>query len=197
MRRRLRLFIKANNFPWETFKKYWKNSSRSELLMDILFPLLISVGLTWLTSFYIDDFSRLIGKFQQLSGQLIAAISILAGFNVASITIISTANEPTNRLRRIPSTTNPSMSMYEVLISFFTWAVIIQLIVVLVGIILFYTGSLVPSDLYHEIPIWAWLVSVIVLFITIHSMFISIRNMKTLFLYVTYRDTSTPPTPGP
>lgn len=196
MRRRLRLFVKANNFPWETFKKYWKNSSRSELLMDILCPLIISVGLIRLTSFYIDDFSRLIEKFQQLSGQLIAAISILAGFNIASITIISTANEPTNRLRQIPSTTNRSMSMYEVLISFFTWAVIIQLIVVLVGIVLFYAGSLVPSNLYHEIPIWAWVASSAVLFITIHSMFISIRNMKTLYLYVTYRG-STPPTPGP
>ncbi|MEK4195964.1 hypothetical protein NYE59_23005 [Paenibacillus sp. FSL L8-0323] len=193
MRRRVKLFIKANNFPWETFKKYWKNSSRSELLMDILFPFIISAGLMWLTSFYIDDFSQLIEKFQQLSGQLIAAISILAGFNIASITIISTANEPTNRLRQIPSTTNRSMSMYEVLISFFTWAVIIQLIVVLVGIILFYAGSLVPSNLYHEIPIWAWIVSIFVLFITIHSMFISIRNMKTLFLYVTY----TPPSPPP
>jgi hypothetical protein len=196
MRRRVKLFIKANNFPWEIFKEYWKNSSRSELLMDILFPLIISVGLTWLASFYIDDFSRLIETFQLLSGQLIAAISILAGFNIASITIISTANEPTNRLRQIPSTTNSSKSMYEVLISFFTWAVIIQLIVVLVGIILFYAGSLVPSNLYHEIPIWAWIVSILVLFITVHSMFISIRNMKTLFLYVTYKGSTTPPSPS-
>lgn len=192
MTRRLRLFIKANNFPWSIFMSYWKNSSRSEVIMDVAFPALFSVGLVYLTSIYVCTFSELIIKFQQLSGQLIAAISILAGFNIASITIISTANEPTTRLRRIPSSPSSTMSIYEVLISFFTWAVIVQLFVVLVGIILFYVGSLVPSNHLKDIPLWSWIGGSFILFITIHSMFISIRNMKTLYLYVTYKDQNSP-----
>jgi sensor histidine kinase YesM len=186
MTRGLRRFIKANNFPWSIFKSYWKNSSKSEVTVDIFFPVLFSIGLLLITFNYIDNFSTMISKYQQLSGQLIAAIAVLAGFNIASITIISSANTQTNLLRNTPSETNPNMSVFEVLIAFFTWAVIVQLFVVLVGIILFYITSLIPSEIHTQIPIWAWACAGLLLTVIMHSMFISIRNMKTLYLYVTY-----------
>lgn len=184
----LRKFVKANNFPWTTFSKYWANSSRSEIIVDVLLPLILSVVLLILTSRYVTDFKTLIGTFQQLSGQVIAAISILAGFNIASITIISTAGDVSARLRNRRSSPG-SLTAYEILIIFFTWAVIIQLLVVLLSILLFYIGSFSPVKEGIEIPIWGWIAAIIWMTITLHSIFISIRNMKTLYLYVTY----TPP----
>ncbi|MEC0183049.1 hypothetical protein P4H61_16305 [Paenibacillus peoriae] len=179
-------FLKANNFPWVTFKKYWRNSSRSELIVDVLVPFLMSSLLLLFTSEYVTNFKDLVDKFQQLSGQVIAAISILAGFNIASITIISTAGNSMERLRNTRSSPG-ALSVYEILIVFFTWAVIIQLIVVLISILLFYVGSLVPLKFSSiSIPLWGWISATLWLTLTIHSVFISIRNMKTLFHYVTY-----------
>lgn len=186
----LKKFIKANSFPWTTLAKYLRNSSKSELIVDIFLPFIISILMILLTNRYVDDFKGLITVFQQLSGQVIAAISILAGFNIASITIIATAGGVSDRLRnRRSSPTGPSV--YEILIIFFTWAVIVQLMVVLTSIVLFYVGSFVSDDLKMPVPLWGWICGVLWMSVTLHSIFISIRNMKTLYLYVTY----TPPTP--
>ncbi|MDP4096879.1 hypothetical protein OIN60_08855 [Paenibacillus sp. P96] len=180
----IKKFLKANNFPWVTFKNYWKNSSRSELITDVFLPFLISSLLIWWTSFYISDFKDLISKFRDLSGQVIAAISILAGFNLTSITVISAIGDNVKKLRsHLDSNGKP---VYDVLVTFFTWAVSIQLIVVLLSISLYYAGSFIPTDLKMAVPIWGWICAVVWLSITAHSILISIRNLKTLFLYVTY-----------
>ncbi|NOU68406.1 hypothetical protein GC096_30730 [Paenibacillus sp. LMG 31461] len=179
-------FIKANNFPWVTLKRYWKNSTKSELLVDVFLPIVIAIIMTYFTALSVTKFTVLIEKFQQISGQVIAAISILAGFNVASITIIATVSSgPLLVLRtRLPGA---QLSRYEMLICFFTWAVIIQLTVVLISIVLFYMGSFIPEHIKDwGVPMWAWCCAVFWLSITIHSIFLSVRNMKTLYLYVTY-----------
>ncbi|RAR39653.1 hypothetical protein [Paenibacillus sp. MDMC362] len=184
---KLRAFYQANNFPITTFKKYFKYSTVSELIMDVVLPTILSSLLIFYASYSIDSLSDLISKFQQVSGQVISAISILAGFNIASITVLSTINGgPTGILKRKKST-DGSSNLYDMLICFFSWAVIIQLIVVLFSILLYYIGSFIPEgfkDLY--VPRWTWLIAIAWMSITIHSVFLSIRNMKTLYLYVTY-----------
>ncbi|WP_340388456.1 hypothetical protein [Paenibacillus sp. FSL E2-0151] len=180
----IKKFFKANNFPWVTFKKYWKNSSRSELITDVFLPFLLSSVLIWWTSYYISDFKDLVSKFRDLSGQVIAAISILAGFNLTSITVISAIGDNVKKLRN--QQTSSGNSVYDILVIFFTWAVSIQLIVVFLSILLYYIGSLVPTNLIMAIPVWAWVCATVWLAITAHSILISIRNLKTLFLYVTY-----------
>ncbi|WP_017814446.1 hypothetical protein [Paenibacillus shenyangensis] len=181
----IKKFFYANKFPWDTFKKYLKYSSKSELVVDVALPIVASILLLIGTSFFVSDFKVLIEKLQQLSGQVIAAISILAGFNITSITVIATVGSHADQLRsRISS--DGQVSVYDMLIGFFTWAVTIQLIVVLFSILLFYIGSLTPINLAMPIPIWGWGLAAIWLSLTIHSILISIRNIKTLFHYVTY-----------
>jgi hypothetical protein len=186
---RIRAFYKANDFPLVTLKRYWKSASTSELIVDVFVPVLLSVGLLYFTSFSVEKFKMLIEKFQQISGQVIAAISILAGFNIASITILaSITGGPTGLLRR-RKTSDGSMNLFDMLICFFTWAVIIQLFVVMISIFLFYIGSFIPIKIENwPVPWWAWGLAGTWLSITIHSIFLSIRNMKTLYLYVTYKE---------
>ncbi|REK52607.1 MAG: hypothetical protein C6W55_15955 [Thermobacillus sp.] len=188
---RIRSFIRANNFPWVTFKRYWKYSSTSELLMDVLFPCILSIILLIFTSLSVDDFKPLIEKVQQISGQVIAAVAILAGFNIASISILATiTGGPTETLRKKRSD-DGSLNLYEMLICFFTWAVIIQLIVVLLSIIFYYIGLFIPRKFENLKVNWfSWVFIGVWLTITIHSIFLSIRNMKTLYLYVTYKKPS-------
>lgn len=182
----LKKFIKANNFPWTTLKMYWKFSSCSELIVDVFLPFVLSIATLYWTSQYVSDFGKLIEKFQELSGQIIAAISILAGFNITSITVISAVGGYAEKLRNRTSLSGQT-SIYNMLIVFFTWAVVIQLIVVLLSILLFYTGSFLPKTLDTSVPIWGWVSASIWLTLTMHSIFISIRNIKTLYLYVTYK----------
>lgn len=185
MARGLKKFVKANNFPWTTLKKYWKFSSCSELIVDVLLPVIFSIATLYWTSKFVSDFGVLIEKFQDLSGQIIAAISILAGFNITSITVISATGGYSDKLRKRINSAGQT-NIYNMLIAFFTWAVVIQLIVVLLSILLFYTGSFIPKTLNYPIPWWGWMSAGFWLTVTIHSIFISIRNIKTLYLYVTY-----------
>lgn len=192
MTAKINAFIKANSFPLVTFKKYWKSASTSELIVDVLVPFLLAILMVCFTNTAVTKFTVLIEKFQGISGQVIAAISILAGFNVASITILATVPTATI-LKNRRNATNTS-TLYEMLICFFTWAVIIQLFVVLVSIVLYYLGSFIPEVIKDwGVPYWAWVCAVVWLTITMHSIFLSIRNMKTLYLYVTYDSSSNQP----
>lgn len=192
---KIRAFIEANNFPWKSFKTYWVNSSFSEKFLDVFVPILIAGLMMWFTTSTVTKFTLLIEKFQQISGQVIAAISILAGFNIASITILSSVN--TDSIKTLRNTIHPgsNLSLYKLLISFFTWAVIIQLFVVLTSIVLFYMASFIP-DFIKEwgVPFWALICAYVWLSITLHSIFLSIRNMKTLYLFVTHEP---PPNQNP
>lgn len=183
---RIKKFIKANNFQWKTFRKYWKFSSRSELIVDTIFPVVIAFAFLFGTSFYINDFGTLISKFRDLSGQVIAAISILAGFNITSITVISAAGSHSEEFKK---RSVEGQNLFDMLIVFFTWAVLVQLTVVMLSIFLYYLGSLLPTSFKMEIPIWGWVCAVGWLALTIHSIFISLRNIKTLYLFVTYKPT--------
>ncbi|MET1173789.1 hypothetical protein [Paenibacillus amylolyticus] len=185
MARGIRKFIKANDFHWKTLKKYWKHSSRSELIVDLLFPLIVSIAFLFWSSIFINDFGVLISKFRDLSGQVIAAISILAGFNITSITVISAAGSQSEEFKKRDN--EEGQNLFDMLIVFFTWAVIIQLTVVMLSIFLYYLGSLAPSSLNLPVPYWGWACAVLWLSLTIHSIFISLRNIKTLYLFVTYK----------
>lgn len=180
----LNKFVKANNFQWKTFRKYWKFSSRSELIVDMILPLIIAIAFLFWTSFYVDDFGVLISKFRDLSGQVIAAISILAGFNITSITVISAAGSNSDEFKKREV---DGQNLFDMLIVFFTWAVLVQLTVVMLSIFLYYLGSLLPSSFTMDIPVWGWSCAVAWLSLTLHSIFISLRNIKTLYLFVTHK----------
>ncbi|KPV60733.1 hypothetical protein QJ48_04195 [Paenibacillus sp. A3] len=194
--RKLKAFYKANNFPIVTFRRYWKDASISELIVDLFFPVVLAAVLLYFTSFTADKLSVLIEKFQQVSGQVIAAISILAGFNIASITILSTITGGPARKLKETKTSDGKLRLFDTVVCFFTWAVIIQLIVVFSSIILYYIGSFIPEPL-KKWPIywWAWGLAGLWLVIAIHSILLSIRNMKTLYLYLTYKETENTSTP--
>lgn len=110
---RIKAFWNANNFPLKTFRLYWKDSSTSELIMDIFVPILIASIMLFNSSLSEVSFKGLFESFRELSGQVIAAISILAGFNIASITILATiTNGPTSLLKR-KKTSDGANNLYD------------------------------------------------------------------------------------
>src|SRR5699024_11172029 len=118
---------------------------------------------------------------------VITSISILAGFNVASISVIATSqSELVNKLRDTPSETDPEKNKFSIIIIFFTWAIIIQLIVIFTGIILHFICQffIAESVQYLETPKWIWILFGICLSLVLHSITISVRNVKMLYLFI-------------
>ncbi|MED2578687.1 hypothetical protein P4223_30050, partial [Bacillus thuringiensis] len=126
-------------------------------------------------------------NFQSLNSIVITAISILAGVNMASIAVISSSqSDMINKLKTTFSQIDSSVSKFTVLVIFFTWAITIQLTVVLMGIILHFCSQFLvqPFLLKLTVPIWLWIILFVWMFIFMHSIFISIRNVKMLFFFV-------------
>jgi len=184
----LKAFINANNFIFISFKKYRKFSTRSEKIFDILGSIALAFGLTLISYIFfntsITDFIR---NYQNINTIIITAISILAGFNVASISVIATSqSDLIKELKNKPSETDPEMNKFSIIIIFFTWAIIIQLLVVLLGIIFYFLCNFYVNESYTELetPIWIWLLFTFWLSCVFHSIAISIRNVKMLFLLI-------------
>jgi len=190
--KKIKAFFKANDFPLITFIRYWKYSSRSELIVDVFFPVLLSFFMIGYSYSFVTSLGEFIEKFQNMSGQVIAALSILAGFNITSITVLASANSSAFNMLKGKKSRDEKLDLYEMLICFFTWAVIIQLLVVLISIIVYYVGSFVPREVKNsQVPIVLWIGAFIWLTSILHSVLVSLRNMKTLYYYVVYKPKQT------
>jgi uncharacterized membrane protein len=180
-------FFKANRFVIDIFKDYWRNSTRSEKIGDIYLPFLISIIFVFFAfsgSMKVDAFLR---GFDQINNQVLTIVSILAGFNVASIAVISSSQANIIEHLRKTISDKTGISLFKILITFFTWAVVAQLSILLIGILLSFSSSFLITEQFKSkpIPIWLWSITIIWLATVIHTILISIRNMKMLFLFVT------------
>ncbi|MGH0608036.1 hypothetical protein [Bacillus cereus group sp. BfR-BA-01355] len=181
-------FFKANKFLFDSFRNYIKFSTKSEKAFDIYFAIIISLFFVFTAAYFTDmKVKEFMVNFQSLNSIVITAISILAGFNMASIAVISSSqSDMINKLKTTFSEIDSSVSKFAVLVIFFTWAITIQLTVVLMGIILHFCSQFLvqPFLLKLTVPIWLWIILFMWMFIFMHSIFISIRNVKMLFFFV-------------
>ncbi|WP_026678175.1 hypothetical protein [Fictibacillus gelatini] len=188
MGQKIKAFCKSNRFVLESFKEYRKFSTSSEKVFDLLFALLIALGLTIIPVLFFNvNIKQFINNFQTLNNIVITAISILAGFNVASIAVIASSQSDVIReLKNKPSEKDPKTSKFSILVIFFTWAIVVQLIIVLIGILLYFASQFfVPKTFKNDLtPYWLWTVFVMWLAGVLHSIFISIRNVKMLYLFI-------------
>lgn len=182
-------FLKANRFLKDSFKQYIIFSTKSERIFDLLFPFVLSfcfvVVVYFFNNLYVENFIK---KIDSLNSTVITAVSILAGFNFAGVSVISSSqSDLVQYLKTKLSKIDRKTSMFTILMVFFTWSIAIQLVVVCFGIILFFSNQFfIPdSSLKAYVPLWAWCVIAIWLGVVLHSLFLSIRNIKMLFLFVT------------
>ncbi len=92
MGKRVKLFWEANNFPIKVILNYLKFSTKSEKIFEFFIPLLMTGGIL-LFIFYKDPSTSTVLKgVKDINNQSLTFISILAGFNIASISVIATSN---------------------------------------------------------------------------------------------------------
>jgi hypothetical protein len=187
--RYLRLFLRANAFPFKVFVDYLRYSSRAELTMDMLLPVIVSAFLTYVIwSFKANNVGPAIS---QINNQTLTAVSILAGFNVASISVFAASDSKLlQNLRDKTSNKFPNITLFEMMLSFFAWAITSQLFIIFVGIvILFVTSFTATQPSFIRISVWevylflwAWMSLIF------HAIFVSVRNLKVIMVYLLNKD---------
>lgn len=184
----MKSFFKANCFPFKACLNYIKYSGRNELLVDIPIPLVIAIIIVGCQYTLNPTLKDLLVSISNVNNGVLMAISILAGFNVASISVLATSNSKVMEYLRIKRSKNfPKTNLFEMLMTFFVAAVILQLFIILIGLI-----TLTVTTLYGlgdipevKVPFLLWLFMTLWIWIILVSIFVSIRNVKNLFVYVT------------
>lgn len=183
----LKRFYKTNDFPIRMLNDFYKFSSRSEKLCDFGIPAVASITIALFLFCFHGTTYNLIKGIPQINNQVLTSISILAGFNIASISVLATINSDLmKRLFTEKSNEHQEVTLFKKLMTFFSAAVTMQFIIILIGIaILIYfsvSDSFEINSICVHIAIWSgFLIWVYVIFV---SILISLRNLKTLFTII-------------
>lgn len=170
--------------------RYWQVSSKHEKITDIGIPFLLTTIIVVLVSIKQPAVQGFLVLSNQIVNTVITVLSILAGFNVAAVSVIASSQSPTiKRMAKHKNDNEPSP--LEGILSFFSWAIAVQLIVLLGSIMYSIVAGtiLTPGKAIFaqwEFPKLPILIAIMFIGISaaFHSLFLSIRNIAGLFLTV-------------
>lgn len=161
------------------FRTYWKISSSHEKWFDFLCSISITLLLLLIIRYARFTFTDLTKFFESLFGTILTILSVLAGFNVTSVAILSSSQSPV--ISKMKSTLLPNGKTNELtqFTCYFLWAIILQLTILLYSIILFFfVKMLTPIDVnFFLIAVTLWLFGIS------YSILLSIRNASNIFLF--------------
>lgn len=189
MVKRVKLFWEANSFPVKMIIDYLKFSTKTEKTFDFFVPCLITTGILLFIFYHEPATGTVLKGVKDINNQTLTFISILAGFNVASISVIATNNSSLLiHLKQKPSRKAQGKSLYEIMLTFFTAAIVSQFFIIFIGIIILVISSIInfPSD--FTIQYYHWILIAIWIYTLITTLFVSLRNLKTLFFILVYEE---------
>jgi hypothetical protein len=187
---------KVNTYIVMVWQDYHMYAGLKERQFDIYLPLVLSVIFVGFTALIVPMATDVIGILKDLNNAALNVISILAGFNTASLSVIAASNFAIlGRLfgsEREDSKSAEKSNLLKQTISFFGYAILIQLgLLVLGAILVFVFGSVAVIAKDHPWPLWnltiKWVAAVFSFFwigTIFHSLFVSIRNITVLYNYV-------------
>ena len=189
----LSAYYKANSFPVKVSKDYFKFSSKSEIIFDLVIPLVLSVIFSLIVVSDKILLKDILNSFVVINGHVVTAISILAGFNFASISLLASSNSDTISLLKKTSskehsTSKREVTLFDMLLIFFSWAIIVQILVIGFIIILLFLISFAKINwdfsghgrLVFKVVVSIWLALII------HSLLVTIRNVKNMYYFMKY-----------
>ena len=135
------------------------------------------------------DTSTVLKGIKEINKQSLTFISILAGFNIASLSVLATAGSSLlNKLREQHSTRIEGKTLFEVMMTFFSAAIITQFFIILIGLVILIISSIInfPKDI--TLDNWLFVLLALWIYTLILTLFVSIRNLKTLFYIMINED---------
>ncbi|WP_258109643.1 hypothetical protein [Alicyclobacillus sp. SP_1] len=185
MKKLVKTWMTTNRPYMRVAKVYFSFSTLYELTTDLFIPALLGACFfifSLMSHATFDEFSHFSISVLSLG---VTVIAILAGFNVASMAMIGAA--PGSFIKNLAKvTSNTEINVLEGLMSMFAWAVLVQIIVLVLSLIYFsLTRFFAPFSLPHslesgEVPVFDLFFS-IGIFIALHSLFLSARNVTAIF----------------
>jgi hypothetical protein len=169
------------------FNKYKEATSKHEIFFDTLVPLLLSIICIGSVLFF--SRSSFLELIKDLNNSSLAVLSILAGFNTASLAVIS-SSKPEKFVEELKGEhIKEGKELLSNFLSFFTYAIVVQLLLLVVGLIGMVLLKIVPPDAVLSICLcWVSLAILTVLWfsVIIHSLFVTIRNVVLLSRFIQF-----------
>lgn len=164
---------------------YFKESSRNEIRFDLIVPFIISCILS---IFFIKTDFNLINIFNEINGIIISVMSILAGFNTASIAIIAASN-PLEFVNSVDEKKKEGQRLLNGLTSYFSYAIVLQLFILILSIVASIALKFLSTEMFLEYKYL--LISLVIAFIlwftlVLNSLFITLRNASILHNFILY-----------
>lgn len=161
------------------FRLYWRISSSHEKWFDFLCSITITLLLLFLIRNARLSLVDMTSFFENLFGTVITILSVLAGFNVTSVAILSSSQSPVVMKMKSTLLSDGKTNELTQFVSYFLWAIILQLTILLYSIILFFFIKILdPTDVtIFLIAATLWLCGIT------YSVLLSIRNASNIFVF--------------
>lgn len=175
-------FWETNNFPFLLFWEYFKAATKSEKLIDFGLPaILATIG--GIVMLYISiSFDELIKSLTQLNTAVLSFLSILTGFSIASISVLATSNsEIINQLRKEDSIDVPKKKKFEVMMIFFSFSIVFQMLTIFLSLISLIILPLLKIDMKLEINSITIVLTSLWYYILVCALSVTVRNLKVLY----------------
>jgi phosphoglycerol transferase MdoB-like AlkP superfamily enzyme len=168
-------------------KNYFKLSSKEEIRFDIVIPFIISC-LTVLLLFLRK--SDMLEILQEINNVIISVMSILAGFNTASVAIIASSN-PLGFVEELSDNSNEQegRDLLNSLTSYFSYAIVLQLFILIISIIASVALKFFDIETFKEntyLFISLSMVFIVWFTLVLNSLFITMRNASILHNFILY-----------
>lgn len=199
LKRRIRKVKEDDNYdkPGRDFKEiitnYIKLTTKTERKIFIGLPLVASILVFIYFWFFEKSNINLLGYIMEMNQSSLTVVAILAGFNTTSLSIIAASNNKVLKFLKQHKVNGGEETVLKQLVSFFSFAILLQLIVLVIGILLSMISKsfsdisvMFPmlSGMFVKIPLSIlgaiWLSSVL------FTIIISIRNATLLYRYVLF-----------
>lgn len=172
---------------FKIIKNYFKESSKQEIRFDLLVPFCISSIIVFFL--YLSKVNML-GILKEINDVIISVMSILAGFNTASVAIIASSN-PLGIVEAMENQGDHSegQRLLNSLTSYFSYAIILQLFILIVSIIAaitlkFFDMGTITDNKYLFISLS--LIFIIWFTLVLNSLLITLRNASILHNFILF-----------
>ncbi|MDD9312624.1 MAG: hypothetical protein ACQEW2_02465 [Bacillota bacterium] len=172
---------------FKIIKNYFKESSKQEIRFDLLVPFCISSIIVFFL--YLSKVNML-DILKEINDVIISVMSILAGFNTASVAIIASSN-PLGVVEAMENQGDhiEGQRLLNSLTSYFSYAIILQLFILIVSIIAaitlkFFDMSTIADNKYLFISLS--LIFIIWFTLVLNSLLITLRNASILHNFILF-----------
>jgi hypothetical protein len=194
----VRVRVNRRSVNYDIFKiiqNYFKLSSKEEIRFDLAVPFIISV----LTVYFLSKSGlNMLKVLQDINDVIISVMSILAGFNTASVAIIASSNPlglveamgtQAGNQRTNQTNDEEGRKLLNSLTSYFSYAIILQLFILIVSIIASITLKFFDIKSFKEnIYLFISLSSIFIIWLTLvlNSLLITLRNASILHNFILF-----------